>query len=370
MSYTSIIIHGLFWLFGFIILWKIPGCKKIRSCIKAEDGYSFLSIIIPSRNEEKNLSNLLESINNQTVSPLEVIVVNDDSSDLTEYVAAGSGARVINLKELPDGWVGKSWACYNGALKARGKYFLFLDADTILREDGIERITACLNENKGVVSIQPYHKIRKLYENLSLFFNIILIAGMGTFTPLQKKVRPIGAFGPCLICSRKDYFDIGGHESIKGKIMEDIEIGRKFVRSGIPLNCAGGKNTIDFRMYPGGIKELVSGWSKSFSSGAKSTSIPVLILIIAWIFGAIFPINALINGLAPAGVFSLVVAGIFYTAFVLQIYWMSYRIGSFSPIALIFYPLPMIFFIIIFIYSLMLTLFKRKVTWKERKIKT
>jgi len=341
MSYSGIIIHGLFWLFGFMILWKIPGCKKMQPHVKSKDEYMLLSVIIPSRNEEKNLSNLLKSLSKQTVRPLEVIVVNDDSSDRTADVAEKSGARVINLKELPDGWVGKSWACYSGAIKARGEYFLFLDADTILKDDGIERIIACLNENKGVVSIQPYHMIRKLYENLSLFFNIILIAGMGAFTPLQKKIRPIGAFGPCLICSRKDYFDIGGHESIKGKIMEDIEIGRKFIRSGIPLNCAGGKDTIDFRMYPGGIKELVSGWSKSFSSGAKSTSIPVLIMVIAWISGAIFPINLLVRGLMSAGFFTLVVASAFYTAFVLQIYWMSYRIGSFSPIASIFYPLPM-----------------------------
>jgi len=370
VGYINIIVHGFFWFLGFLILWKIPVCQKVPVAIDGADSGRILSVIIPARNEEKNLPQLLGSLKEQTVLPYEVIVVDDDSTDSTAGVARDLGAKVISLKGLPRGWVGKSWACYNGARQSGGNYLLFLDADTSLREDGIERIIGCIIENKGVVSIQPYHVVKRLYENLSLFFNIILIAGMGAFTPLQKILRPIGAFGPCLICSRSDYFHIGGHESIKGKVMEDIEIGKKFLKSKIPLHCMGGKDTIDFRMYPGGIADVVKGWSKSFSTGARSTSIPVLIMVIAWIAGAIFPLNALVEGLRSMDIVLILLAAGFYAAFALQIYWMSFRIGNFNPLASILYPIPLAFFVIIFLYSFVLTFFRRRVTWKDRKIRT
>jgi 4,4'-diaponeurosporenoate glycosyltransferase len=368
MSYINISVHAAFWLLGFLILWKIPLCQKLPGDNIISSVREDISVIIPARNEEKNLPKLLDSLAVQTQKPGEVIVVDDDSTDSTSGIAEDHGARVIRLKDLPWGWVGKSWACHNGAMKAEGRHILFLDADTSLERNGIEKIADCLDKQKGVISIQPYHRIKKLYENLSLFFNIILIAGMGAFTPLSKK--PIGAFGPCLLCSLDDYKKIGGHKSIRGKVMEDIEIGKKFLRQGIKVNCMGGKGTIDFRMYPGGFMDVVRGWSKSFSSGARSTSIAVLIMIIAWIAGAIFPINALVEGLVSMDMQLVFISAVFYAAFSAQIYWMSCRVGSFSLFASIFYPIPLAFFIVIFLYSFILTFFKKSVTWKQRDIRT
>ena len=368
MSYINISLHAAFWLLGFLILWKIPLCQKLPEDNNISSAWKDLSVIIPARNEEGNLPKLLDSLAAQTIKPGEIIVVDDDSADNTPGIAEDHGARVIRLKDLPRGWVGKSWACHNGAMKAEGVYLLFLDADTSMEEDGIERMADCLHRQKGVISIQPYHRIKRLYENLSLFFNIILIAGIGAFTPFSK--RPIGAFGPCLLCSLDDYKKIGGHKSIRGRVMEDIELGKKFIRQGIKVSCMGGKGAIDFRMYPGGFMDVVRGWSKSFSSGARSTSIPVLIMVIAWIAGAIFPINALAEGLASMDMRLVIISAVFYAAFSAQIYWMSYRVGSFSIFASIFYPIPLAFFIVVFLYSFIITFFKKKVTWKERDIRT
>jgi 4,4'-diaponeurosporenoate glycosyltransferase len=289
MNYINIVLHAVFWLFGFFILWKIPNCDKHNT----DNGESSLtiSIIIPARNEEQNLEILFDSLNNQSIKVKEVILVDDSSTDRTPDIGRKHNAKVISLKSLPKGWTGKSWACYNGVKAATGDYFLFLDADTKLKINGIENILSCLKKNNGVISIQPYHRIKKIYENLSLFFNIILIAGMGLFTPFQNRINPIGAFGPCLICKREDYYKIDGHEGIKGKVMEDIAIGNRFIRAKIPVLCLGGKGTIDFRMYPGGFMDMVKGWSRSFGSGAKSTSIPILIMVIAWIVGSIFPLR-------------------------------------------------------------------------------
>jgi len=368
MNYINIIIHAVFWLFGFFILWKIPKCIGPKDSRKQSN--LSISVIIPARNEEKNLDNLFNSLNNQTVKLKEVILVDDSSTDKTPLIGKKHNAKVISLKSLPKGWVGKSWACYNGAKAATRDYFLFLDADTKLKNNGIENIISCMKRYQGVISIQPYHKIKKIYENLSLFFNIISFAGMGAFTPFQTRINPIGAFGPCIIVRREDYYKIDGHKSIKGKVMEDIEIGKRFLKAKIPIYCLGGKGTIDFRMYPGGFREMLKGWSKSFSSGAKSTSIPILIMVIAWIVGAIFPLNLFADGLLPfiPNIFLTAVA--FYIASIAQIYWMSYRIGNFNIWALILYPIPLAFFVIVFLYSFILTIFRKRVTWKDREIKT
>jgi len=368
MNYINIVLHAVFWLFGFFILWKIPYCNK--SYLDDNETTFSISIIIPARNEEKNLENLFNSLNTQSIKVKEVILVDDSSTDRTPDIGRKHNAKVINLKSLPKGWTGKSWACYSGAKAATGDYFLFLDADTKLKNNGIGKILSCLKKYNGVISIQPYHRIKKVYENLSLFFNIIVIAGMGSFTPFQNRINPIGAFGPCLVCKREDYYKIDGHEGIKGKVMEDIAIGNRFIRAKIPVLCLGGKSTIDFRMYPGGFMDMVKGWSRSFGSGAKSTSIPILIMVIAWIVGAIFPLNLFSEGFSPFNLNTFLIGIAFYLAFITQIYWMSYRIGNFSIWTSIFYPIALAFFVIVFLYSLILIIFRKRVTWKDREIKT
>jgi len=93
-----------------------------------------VSILIPARNEQDNILNLLESILLQDYWNYEVIVYDDDSSDDTyelcsAFAAAHPGFEVIKGAELPAGWMGKNYACHQLSKKARGRYFLFLDAD-------------------------------------------------------------------------------------------------------------------------------------------------------------------------------------------------------------------------------------------------
>ena len=171
MNYINIIVHALFWLFGFFVLWKIPKLNELKGDGK-KSNFS-ISVIIPARNEEKNLENLFNSLKNQGVNVKEIILVDDGSTDRTPEIGKKHKVKVVSLKSLPKGWVGKSWACYNGAKVATGDYFLFLDADTQLKNNGIKNMMSYLGKYPGVISIQPYHIIKKIYENLSLFFNII-----------------------------------------------------------------------------------------------------------------------------------------------------------------------------------------------------
>ena len=367
MNYINLIINIFFWLFGFWMLWKIPFCKNI--CIIKKNSIFTFSIIIPARNEAKNLPNLLGSLQKVPASINEIIIVDDNSKDATLDIIKKYNVKVISLSDLPPGWTGKSWACYNGAKVATGDYLLFLDADTELDNKGLDCILSCTEVYNGVISIQPYHRIQKFYENLSIFFNIILMAGMGTFTPFQTKIKPIGVFGPSMICKKDDYFKIDGHKSVKSKVIEDIEIGKSFLKAGVPVFNLGGKGTINFRMYPNGLKDLINGWVKNFGTGAKSTFPPMLIMVICWIVGSAFPLELFIRGLILQNPILIISGIVFYIFYILQIFWMSYRIGNFNLLTLFFYPVSLVFFIIIFFYSIESTFINRKVNWKGRKIK-
>ncbi|MFC1914523.1 glycosyltransferase [Chloroflexota bacterium] len=275
---TDFLIHIVLWFLGFLFFFSLPVCKNAKAKSIARPA---VSIVVPARNEATNIPNLLKSLKGQIKVSDEILVVDDDSEDNTTAVAVEEGATVIKSKAMPLGWTGKTWACYQGAQSATGKILLFLDADTVVEDGGLDRIIGCYSTMDGVFSIQPYHKMRKLYEQLSAFFNLVLMAAMGSFTIFGRMVKPIGLFGPAIALEKKLYSESSGFEQVKGEILEDLAFGTEFKKRGVKLYCYGGKNTVSFRMYPGGLSQLITGWSKGFAMGAAKTSIPVLIMIIA-----------------------------------------------------------------------------------------
>ena len=289
---TDFIVNLVFWLLGFFFLFRISSC---RVSVNRNTRNPSVSIIIPARNEEHTLPNLLNSLSGQLSSEDKVIVVDDHSEDRTKEIAEKSGVKVLESMPIPEGWLGKTWACYQGARIASGEILIFLDADTALEKDGLKNIIETYIEKDGVLSIQPYHKMRNLYEQLSAFFNIIMMAGSGAFTVLGSRIKPIGLFGQVVVMKRRYYFDSGGHDKVKGELLEDLAFGSELQKKGVDIHCLGGKSTISFRMYPNGIKELIKGWSKGFALGAAKTSLPLLILIVAWIAGSIGTTRSLIE---------------------------------------------------------------------------
>ena len=99
MNYINIIIHAVFWLFGFFVLWKIPKCNEPKDNSKKSN--LSISVIIPARNEEKNLENLFNSLKNQTTILEEVILVDNDSTDKTPDIGKKYNAKAITLNIYP-----------------------------------------------------------------------------------------------------------------------------------------------------------------------------------------------------------------------------------------------------------------------------
>lgn len=325
-----------------------------------------LSIVIPARNEEGSIDKLLLSVKEQNYSNFEVLVIDDESTDLTASVARKYGARVIQRKKGK--WRGKSSACWFGALEAKGELLLFLDADTRFSHvNALENMVKVYEEKggQGLLSVQPYHTIQKGYENLSIVFNIILIVGMNVFTLWKGFFQGAGAFGPCILTNRRNYFLAGGHKQVASAVMDGLELSKAYSKIGLPTICMGGKGTINFRMYPNGRKELVNGWTKSFASGSTYTHPIIMLLIYSWIAGGI------ISGVywfLPFINQGYMIFLILYLLFFLRFYHLARKVGSFSFFYCLFYPVFFLFFVVLFMRSVYFTKVRKEVKWKDRKI--
>ena len=327
-----------------------------------------ISVIIPARNEEHALPNSLNSLSDQLSHGDEVIVVDDHSEDKTKEVAESSGVKVLESLPTPEGWIGKTWACYQGANMASGEILVFLDADTVLEKNGLKHIVETYIEKTGVLSVQPYHKMRDLYEQLSAFFNIIVMVGIGTFSVLGRRIKPIGLLGPMVVMKKQYYVDSGGHEKVKGEILDDVAFGAELQKKGLDVHCMAGKGTISFRMYPGGIRELINGWTKGIAKGATKTSIPLLILIVLWIAGSIGTARSLIEAVIATNNVQIAISGSLYILYAAQIYWMLIRIGNFKFYTALLYIMPVAFFVVVFAYSSVRSFIVKSVKWKGREI--
>lgn len=331
---------------GCWLLWRIrrprPSAASRPQC----------SIVVPARNEAATLPALLESLRGELDDDDQLVVVDDGSTDATADVASRGGATVVDAGPLPDGWTGKAWACATGAAATTRATLVFLDADVVLAPGGLDRVVSA--HRGGLLSVQPFHTTVRPYERLSLFFNIVSMMGTDAFTPLGSRLAPTGAFGPCLVTSRVDYESVGGHGAVAGAVLEDVELARAYRRRGLEVDCVGGRGSLSFRMYPGGIRQLVEGWSKNLAGGAMRTRLATLVLVVAWL--------------------SLCIQAPFlgpwvYAAVLAQLLWMARRIGRYGIAALVLFPIPLTAFLVLFLRSLYLTVVRRRMSWKGREIR-
>jgi 4,4'-diaponeurosporenoate glycosyltransferase len=366
--------QALFWLPGFFLLWRIPRiCGQGGRAARhpgTDRPSGRISVIIPARNEARTLPYLLASLAAQKRKADEIIVVDDGSEDATAEVAARLGARVVAAGPKPDDWMGKPWACWLGAQVASGDLFAFLDADTTLAPGGLSGLADARAADGGLVGVQPYHTIRRPYEALSAFFNIVALAGPNAFSMRGRTAPPSGSFGACMACSRADYFAAGGHAAVRAAIVEDMAVGRRFQEVGLPVTCYGGRGAVSFRMYPDGIASLVEGFTKNMAIGASEMHGGFRTLIILWLTGVTVCVISSLAALLPWFAIYRPMQAAFYALYAGQLYWMLRRIGSFGLLTALAFPVPLAFFHAVFFRSMHLVRRGNEVTWKGRSIRT
>ncbi|AZN39188.1 glycosyltransferase [Paenibacillus albus] len=321
-----------------------------------------LSVIIPARNEERNLAYLLRSLQEQTIGQMEIIVVDDHSDDRTREIAEHFGVTVISCPALPLGWTGKNWAVWNGYQRASGDLIAFLDADVRLAPHAMEALLAARAQKGGTISAVPYHEAEKFYERLALIPNLL---GLYAFTsPMERKNPQKGLYGSCILTTRADYEKVNGHESVKAELLDDLNLGARFMQAGIPVNNYIGYGTVSFRMYPGGIRSEIEGFSKGAVLSTSKLSLWTTLLVAVWLIGLIVAETAPFL-LGTSFALPLAVGYVLYTA---QIYYFIHYTGRFGRWLPALHPISTVFFLFIMLYSLYQVVFFGQVAWKGRRI--
>lgn len=351
------VILTIFWATGWILLFSKYRILKAKRFNLRE---TRLSIIIPAMNEEKNIGKLLNSLKRQSYKPYEIIVVNDNSTDNTQSIAENySDIKIISLKMgPPEGWVGKPWACWNGYLNVTGNLLLFLDADVELAPMALESLLAQYFPKKGLLSVWPYQKFSSYWEHYNLPFNLIALSllSIASFSPWH---QPTVLFGPLILISKDDYQKIGGHKSVRNRIVEDLELGKVCFEKKINVHSYLGAKIIKFQMYPEGFYQLWEGLTKNMALGVFRMSFINLLILLFWfigIYASIFQIFLQSDFLT------------FYFLYVCQIYILLQKTGDYNLKDAIFYPLHFLFFLVLFISSIFKIFIFKSVTWKGRKI--
>jgi len=365
LALVAVLMSTILWPAGWLCLWRI---RLVAGNAPPEQKSLSLSVIIPARNEEHRIRPLLDSLKSQTLKPDEIIVVDDESEDATAEIIRSYGFRLVSVKDRPPGWLGKSYACHVGSREAEGRWLLFLDADTRLEDDAVERLVSEAGRTGGIITLQPFHRIEEFYENLSAFFNVVVLAGTDAFGVFSKPGRPAGGFGPCILVSKKDYEAVGGHEAVRSSVVEDVAFVAAAVKKNIPVHTFGGRGLIEFRMYPEGPTSLRLGWIKNMATAAGMSSGVSIVLLSAWITGMMATLSFPVLAFAGAVAMYTALMPFAWAAYTVQTAVHFRRVGNFSYLMALFYPVPVLYFIFIFFWSVSSTRIRGSVKWKGRDV--
>jgi len=255
---------------------------------------SALSVCIPVRNEELVIESLLESLRQQTSMPLEILVLDDQSEDRTPELLRkekerfegervdGSHQPLILLQgePKPPEWLGKPWACHQLAKHARGDLLLFLDADTLAEPTLLERIeTVFQQQDLSMITIWPHQILGSFWEKtvipLMYYALVTLLPSIYVYRsprwmppPFRRTFRSAfaAACGQCIAFRRDAYDAIGGHESVRMEVVEDVELAKRALARGLRLRMFEGVTSLRCRMYRSP-QEMFQGFRKNFLAG-------------------------------------------------------------------------------------------------------
>jgi chlorobactene glucosyltransferase len=339
-----------------------------------------VSIIVPARNEAVNISPCVASLLNTQYPSIEIIVVDDGSTDGTGDIVSiladhsAGRLRLVDGEPLPAGWLGKPWACWQGYRHAQGDVLLFTDADT-RHDDALlgHAVGALESERADMVTVLPRQLMLGFWERLILphIFSIILMR----FHDLKRVNRSrnphaVIANGQFILMRREAYDALGGHEALRGEVVEDQRLAQRVVASGRRLFVAHAHDIMDTRMYRslGGIME---GWTKNLALASRaaaprwiSPAVPWLIalyVVSVWVLPPLVLGAGMFSGLVSGGAFGW---SLWATTFSL-LFWVSVSLWMRIPPAYAFaYPLGAGIAAWLFVRS---ALRGSRVAWKGRQ---
>jgi len=232
-----------------------------------------LTVIVPARNEEQSIGDCLRSLVAQSEDVFalgqewELIVVDDHSTDKTAEIARSFlGVTVIAAAKLEKGWTGKNNAIWTAARKARGRWILFTDADTIHEPGDLHRAMHEAARHKvGMLSYSPRQLVSGVWQRMlmPLVFSELALA----YPPAKvsdPNQRIAAANGQFVLVDREAYRRLGGHPSVKERVLEDVELAFLAKRRRVGLRFRYAPDALSTRMYRT-TGAMIEGWTKNLA---------------------------------------------------------------------------------------------------------
>ncbi len=277
------------------LLWTLPWIvPMVAALIRALDSRSLddfaptlegearlVSVVIPARNEARNIERCVRSILATDYPAVEVIVVDDHSTDGTGDIARAIAAeddrvRVVAARDLPAGWFGKQWACATGARASSGSLLCFTDADTTHAPDLLPRaINALRARSADLLTVAGTQEMHGFWERIVQPQLIALLSmRYGGTEHVSRAKRPEDAIanGQFILVRRGTYNLMDGHAHVRGHVAEDLAMAQEWVRSGKRIVLLHGVDQLSTRMYAG-YRELVAGWRKNIYAGGRHAAL-------------------------------------------------------------------------------------------------
>ncbi len=229
-----------------------------------------ISVLIPARDESETLPRCLHSLRLQTYPHYSVTVLDDGSSDSTAEVVQQVADRdgrfhLVSGQPLPEGWVGKPWACQQLADQATGDILLFIDADTWFTPDVLARVAGVMQrEQPGLLSAMPHQETGTIGERIVLpGLYMLFLCGLPLWRLEDRNYPDVAAANGQFICMRRSVYDqIGGHRAVSDRIVEDLALARITKVAGHTVVARTAIDSIHCRMYRSS-REVMDGFSKN-----------------------------------------------------------------------------------------------------------
>jgi chlorobactene glucosyltransferase len=366
-------------LFPLIALWRVrrPTTLDQFSPQPPTDA-PLVSVVIPARNERRNVERCLRSALAARYPAFEIFLVDDHSEDGTADIARAIEAsdrrlRVLESPPLPPGWFGKQWACATGARIAQGGILLFADADTEQAPDLMPRAVNAMHAfNADLMSVAGWQELGSFWERLlqPQVFAMLMIRFGGT-VGVNRARRPedVIANGQCFLVRRDAYDAVGGHEAVREHVAEDLMLAQGMVRAGRRVRLVIGPEQLSTRMYTS-LRELIEGWGKNIYAGglysvpfgAVGRALYPILLLLAPVF-SILPVAVLLLALVGQLPGALAWSAMATAAMVL--WWaLAYRTVEEPLYYALLYPLGSAVLLYICVGAV---LRGRRVAWKGRE---
>jgi len=266
-----------FWVpMGILLVLKRKAIQVLASLtMEKPQPLPMVSVVIPARNEERNVENALQSVLGLDYPELEIVVVNDRSTDGTGDILKklGKGDQrltLLNIESLPEGWLGKTHALHLGAQQAQGEFILFTDADIVFHPFALRKAMSHVQANQldhlTIVpeDTMPGFFLRVLSATFGIFMFIIFQPWKAN-NPRSRKYMGIGAFN---LIRTSVYTTIGGHEAIALRPDDDLKFGKLVKRNGYRQDVLNGKGMVAVEWYRS-VPELIHGLMKNMFAGME-----------------------------------------------------------------------------------------------------